>query len=104
MYWYWWAWVGFVALLVLVPLSYGWGYRRWGPPYPRYYYRRRQGVGGPAQDPRGGAWDRPGAGPTMVTERPVTTSAAEKTWGVIGDLIWLAAFAALVWAVVAWVY
>jgi len=28
--------------LVLMPsLGYGWGYRGWGPPYPRYVQRRR---------------------------------------------------------------
>lgn len=32
-------WMLFVVILLLLPLSYGWGYRGWGPPYPRAYRR-----------------------------------------------------------------
>lgn len=96
MYWYWWAWFGFVVLLIFVPLGYGWGYRGWGPPYPRYYYRRRAGRG-IAPGPEYGE-----TGPPLAVEERV--DAGTGSWGVIGDLLWLAAFGAGVWAVVAFAY
>ncbi len=38
----WWIlWMGFIFMFLLAPLGYGWGYRSWGPPYPRYIQRRR---------------------------------------------------------------
>lgn len=103
MYWYWWAWFGFVFFLVLVPMSYGWGYRQWGPPYPRYYYRRRDGAlaEGPVEPvpPRGDFAAARRSAPSTLETGP-----AAKTWGIVGDLIWLAAFGALVWAIAAWFY
>jgi len=37
------SWLWFVVMFaVLMPwVGYGWGYRGWGPPYPRYIQRRR---------------------------------------------------------------
>ncbi len=37
----WLLWMGFIFLFLVSPVSYGWGYRGWGPPYPRYIQRRR---------------------------------------------------------------
>ena len=38
----WWLiWMIFMFLFLIPPLGYGWGYRGWGPPYPRYVQRRR---------------------------------------------------------------
>jgi hypothetical protein len=38
----WWIlWMAFMFLFLVSPVSYGWGYRGWGPPYPRYIQRRR---------------------------------------------------------------
>lgn len=38
----WWLlWLVFIVLFLVPPLGYGWGYRRWGPPYPSYIQRRR---------------------------------------------------------------
>lgn len=38
---WWWMWLLFLFIFLLPPIGYGWGYRRWGPPYPRYIQRRR---------------------------------------------------------------
>ena len=38
----WWIlWMAFMVVFLVSPVSYGWGYRGWGPPYPRYVQRRR---------------------------------------------------------------
>jgi hypothetical protein len=38
----WWLlWIVGMFLFVVPTLGYGWGYRGWGPPYPRYIQRRR---------------------------------------------------------------
>ena len=34
-------WILFMVLFFATPIGYGWGYRRWGAPYPRYIQRRR---------------------------------------------------------------
>jgi hypothetical protein len=36
----WWFWMA-LMLVFLLPVCYGWGYRGWGAPYPRYVQRRR---------------------------------------------------------------
>lgn len=38
---WWWLWLLCMFLFILSPIGYGWGYRRWGPPYPRFLQRRR---------------------------------------------------------------
>jgi len=58
---------------------YGWGYRKWGPPYPRYIQRRR------------------GARATTVGETGVLSHQA---WGWRGDFVWAVVFVGLLWAVV----
>ena len=40
-----WLWVVFLFIFLLPPIGYGWGYRRWGPPYPRYIQRPRAARG-----------------------------------------------------------
>ncbi len=37
---WWWVWM-VLMLFLLLPVGYGWRYRGWGPPYPRYLQRRR---------------------------------------------------------------
>lgn len=64
-------WMLFVVILLLLPLSYGWGYRGWGPPYPRAYRRT----------------------PARAED--------EVTWGVLADVLWVIAVVALIWLVVA---
>ena len=72
--WTWW-WI-FVLFLILLPMTYGWGYRRWGPPYPSFYRRRR--VADPA----------PGA-------------AVESGWGLMAVFVWLALMIGMVWLFIA---
>ena len=38
---WWFVWMLVMFLLLVPPMGYGWGYRGWGPPYPRYIQRRR---------------------------------------------------------------
>ena len=38
--WWWLWWIAMFAFLA-PPMGYGWGYRRWGVPYPRFVQRRR---------------------------------------------------------------
>ena len=111
MYWYWWVWFAILVFFVIAPLSYGWGYRRWGPPYPRYYYNRRYGMrAGP-----GGNWGDPGpAAPEASGEpsygEPAYGAVAVESppemdqhpgWGILADLVWLAVIGAIIWAIVA---
>ena len=38
----WWIlWMAFMFVFLVSPVGYGWSYRGWGPPYPRYIQRRR---------------------------------------------------------------
>ena len=58
---WWWLWLLFMFVFILSPMSYGWGYRRWGPPYPRYMQRRRgeraaRDVGGVPFDHHAWGW------------------------------------------------
>jgi hypothetical protein len=63
-----WLWMVFMFVFLLSPVGYGWGYRGWGVPYPRYVQRRRS-----QNAPQGG--DRV----------PVNHHA----WGWGGDFIWI---------------
>jgi hypothetical protein len=73
-----WLWLWFaVMLVVLVPwLGYGWGYRGWGPPYPRYIQRRRAAAG-------------------------ASTGVDHGSWGWHGDAIWGVLLIAAFWMVTA---
>ncbi len=74
----WWIiWVLFM-LLFLVPTGYGWGYRGWGPPYPRYLQRRR----GQAAVAAGGS-----------------STFNHQSWGFAGDFVWLVFAVGLFWLV-----
>ena len=58
---WWWLWLAFMIVFLATPMGYGWGYRGWGPPYPRYIQRRRaaQGsnlIGSPALDHHAWSW------------------------------------------------
>ena len=72
---WWWAWLLFMIVLVALPAGYGWGYRGWGPPYPR--------------DPRvrrGGA---------MLSPPP--DEASDVGWGMAAVWLWIAFFLGVVW-------
>jgi hypothetical protein len=78
-------WLFLLLLFLFVPLGYGMGLRRWGPPYPSSYQRRRDARLGP-----GAAADAAGA-----------DAPSKGSWGWIGDLVWLAALLVVVWVVIA---
>ncbi len=69
MWWLWW-WLMFVIVLFVLPLGYGWGYRRWGPPY---VSRRR-----------------------ATTQHPAPETA---TWGLLAALVWASFTVALIWLI-----
>ena len=73
----WWIWMVFMFLLLVPPLGYGWGYRGWGPPYPRYIQRRR------------------GARATAIGT-PATFN--HHSWGWGGDFVWMVLVIGVFWA------
>jgi hypothetical protein len=77
----WWLmWMLFMFLFLVPPIGYGWGYRGWGPPYPRYIQRRR-------------------VLQASATEGSVTLG--HQSWGWVGDFVWIVLFIAVFWACVA---
>jgi len=76
----WWL-LWFFWLVFLVPsLGYGWGYRRWGPPYPSYVQRRR----GQQAAAMGGS-----------------SAFNHQSWGVGGDVVWMVIVFGFVWSITA---
>jgi hypothetical protein len=76
---WWWFWMAFLVVFLLTPVSYGWGYRGWGAPYPRYIQRRR-------------------------SDRAAKSGAApydHHAWGWGGDFIWVVLFIWIVWFIAA---
>lgn len=74
----WLFWMGFMFVFLLSPVGYGWGYRGWGPPYPRYLQRRR--------------------GLRAATSAP--TGFDHHAWRWRGDFVWVAMVVGLTWLVV----
>jgi hypothetical protein len=71
----WWLlWMSVMFVLLVPSVIYGWGFRRWGPPLPRYFQRRR-------------AADM--SGPTGFDHR---------SWGWAGDFVWVVALIGVFWA------
>ena len=75
---WWWMWLAFMFLFVVPPLGYGWGYRGWGPPLPRYVQRRR-------------------GAQAVVTGR--SSLVEHQAWGWGGDFVWAAALLGVLWVV-----
>ncbi len=71
---WWWLWGVFLLVFLLPPVGYGWGYRGWGPPYPRYIQRRRA------------------AG--TIADRATTVD--HEAWGWGGDFVWMMMMLAIV--------
>lgn len=74
----WWLlWLVFLLVFLVPSVGYGWGYRRWGPPYPTYIQRRR--------------WQQANdlGGPTTYDHR---------AWGFGGDFVWMVMFFGVFWA------
>ena len=75
----WLIWMIFLFMFLVAPVGYGWGYRGWGAPYPRYIQHRRAREAG------------------AIGSAPHNHHA----WGRGGDLVWLGVFIAVVWACLA---
>ena len=74
---WWFFWFILLFVLVVPPLGYGWSYRGWGPPYPRYIQRRRG--------------QRAAAGGASATFN-------HEAWGRGGDFVWMVIFIGAIWA------
>ncbi len=73
---WWFLWAVLMFLFIVPSVSYGWGYRGWGPPYPRYVQRRRgqaAAVGGSA-------------------------AFNHHAWGWGGDFVWMVLLIGVFWA------
>ena len=77
---WWFVWMIFMLMFLVAPVGYGWGYRGWGPPYPRYFQRRR--------------------GERAALTSP-SASFNHHSWSWGGDLVWLAFVVAMFWAATA---
>lgn len=75
---WWFFWLTFMFIFLVPPLGYGWGYRGWGPPYPRYIQRRR------------GLRASIGGGKTAAYRH--------HAWGWGGDFVWTVLFVGVAWA------
>ena len=77
---WWWLWMVFMFIFLVPPVGYGWAFRGSGPPYPRYFQRRR------AQ--RAAAAD--GSVPFD-----------HHSWGRGGDFVWVVLLIGTLWAATA---
>lgn len=74
----WLFWMAFMFLFLAIPVGYGSGFRRWGPPYPRYFQRRR------------------GVRAAAASATPLPVSAEAWGWG--GDFVWVVLLIGASWA------
>jgi len=73
----WWLfWMACMVLFLCIPLGYGWGYRRWGLPYPSYIQRRRH---------------------ARAIAAGGTSAFNHLSWGRTGDLVWLVLIIGMLW-------
>ena len=73
----WWVfWMIFMFLFLVPPIGYGWGYRGWGPPYPRYIQRRRG---------------------QRAAANSATAQFDHHAWGWGGDFVWMVGIVGMVW-------
>jgi len=73
----WWLlWVAFTFLFLVPTISYGWGYRRWGPAYPSYIQRRRA---------------------SLATAAGGSAAFNHRSWGWGGDFVWAVLTIAVLW-------
>jgi len=77
---WWWLWMVFMFVCLVPPVGYGWGYRGWGPPYPRYIQRRR-----------------------ALRAASISGSSAfdHHAWGWGGDVVWAVLVVGMIWIVAA---
>jgi hypothetical protein len=73
---FWLLWLVFLLVFLITPVGYGWAYRGWGVPYPRYVQRRR----------------------AVLASTSGRSPLSHQAWGRAGDLIWVGLAIAMVWA------
>jgi hypothetical protein len=73
-------WMIFMLLFFATPIGYGWGYRRWGAPYPRYIQRRRG---------------------QRAAASGSSTDFNHESWRWAGDLVWLSLLIGIFWVALA---
>lgn len=78
---WWWLWMAFMFIFFVSPVGYGWGYRGWGPPYPRYLQRRR--------------------GLRAATASGGSAPFDHHSWGRGGDLVWMVLIIGMIWVATA---
>jgi len=71
-----WIWLLMMVVFLLPPIGYGWGYRGWGPPYPRYAQRRRSQR-------------------ADLNEQSLQIN--HQAWGIGGDIVWILFTVLMVW-------
>ncbi len=72
----WWFWSALMILVLMPAVGYGWGYRKWGPPYPRYVQERRHAE-------------------QVMVAAGAPAAFDHKQWGLAGDLVWIVLVAAM---------
>jgi hypothetical protein len=72
---WWWVWFAGMMLFLVPPIGYGWGYRGWGAPYPRYVQRRRS---------------------QLASGEPDAFN--HEAWGWGGDFVWMVLLFGMFWA------
>lgn len=73
-WWLWWT--VFMFVFLVSPLSYGWSYRGWGPPSPRYIQRRRA---------------------RNAVDSNQSATFDHQAWNWRGDAVWVMLFIATFW-------
>jgi hypothetical protein len=74
---FWFIWLVCMFIFLVPPVGYGWGYRSWGAPWPRYIQRRRG--------------DRAASSGTPSTFD-------HHSWGWGGDFVWAVLLVGMLWA------
>lgn len=73
----WYLWMAFMVVFLVSPVGYGWSYRGWGPPLPRYIQRRRA---------------------IRASYTDVAAAARHQAWGRGGDFVWVVMLIGGSWA------
>jgi len=73
----WFVWLAFIFFFLVSPVGYGWSYRGWGPPLPRYIQRRRA---------------------IRASFTDVAAASRHQAWGKGGDFVWVVLLIGGCWA------
>ena len=90
---FWWLWVAFVFFVLAPTVTWGWGYRGWGPPLPSFIQRRRHAA---AQKQR--------ARHERAAEGRVARHVDHLSWRWGGDAVWLFVLGAMIFALASYAW